>query len=172
MTEEGKEDGLLSRTDSGTKRCKYYISGAKHSFTEDTNRDKQRFRRPSSSDLCQPVSCVMAVVIITGASRFSLCTRCMYYILLIFGLHRGIGLAATSILLKTFKATVVAISRTRSSELDALATAHPGALQIIQCNMPVSFRHSLPSLSLITCTEPMSLHSQQLSNPCQRSMVT
>ncbi|KAI0254708.1 NAD-P-binding protein [Lactifluus subvellereus] len=58
----------------------------------------------------------MAVVIITGASR-------------------GIGLAATSILLKTFNATVVAISRTRSSELDALATAHPGALQIVQCNI-------------------------------------
>jgi NAD(P)-dependent dehydrogenase (short-subunit alcohol dehydrogenase family) len=56
---------------------------------------------------------------------------------LIFGLPRGIGLAATSYLLETFKATVVAISRTRSSELDALAAAHPEALQIVQCNMPV-----------------------------------
>jgi NAD(P)-dependent dehydrogenase (short-subunit alcohol dehydrogenase family) len=68
---------------------------------------------------------------------------------LIFRLRRGIGLAATSFLLKTFKATVIAISRTRSSELDALATAHPDALQIVQCNMPVPFGPSLPSLSLI-----------------------
>ncbi|KAF8484749.1 short-chain dehydrogenase [Russula ochroleuca] len=58
----------------------------------------------------------MSVVVITGASR-------------------GIGLAATSFLLETFKATVIAISRTRSSELDALATAHPEALQIVQCNI-------------------------------------
>ncbi|KAH9179686.1 short-chain dehydrogenase [Lactarius sanguifluus] len=52
----------------------------------------------------------MAVVIVTGASR-------------------GIGLAATSFLLEAFNATVVAISRTRTPELDALATAHPGSLQ-------------------------------------------
>ena len=57
--------------------------------------------------------------------------------LIYFCLHRGIGLAATSILLKSFKATVVAISRTRSVELNALADAHPETLQIVQCNMPV-----------------------------------
>ncbi|KAH9077162.1 short-chain dehydrogenase [Lactarius deliciosus] len=63
----------------------------------------------------------MAVVIVTGASR-------------------GIGLAATSFLLEAFNATVVAISRTRTPELDALATAHPGSLQAVQCDMPVTFR--------------------------------
>ncbi|KAF8266855.1 short-chain dehydrogenase [Lactarius quietus] len=63
----------------------------------------------------------MAVVIVTGASR-------------------GIGLAATSYLLGTFKATVVAISRTRTLELDALAVMHPETLQVVQCDMPVTFR--------------------------------
>ncbi|KAI9448017.1 short-chain dehydrogenase [Lactarius indigo] len=58
----------------------------------------------------------MAVVIVTGASR-------------------GIGLAATSFLLETFNATVVAISRTRTPELDVLATAHPGSLQTVQCDI-------------------------------------
>jgi len=59
---------------------------------------------------------------------------------LIFVLPRGIGLAATSFLLGTFNATVIAISRTRTPELDALATAHPETLQVVQCNMLVTFR--------------------------------
>ncbi|KAI0307148.1 NAD-P-binding protein [Multifurca ochricompacta] len=58
----------------------------------------------------------MVVVIITGASR-------------------GIGLAATSVLLETFEATVVAISRTRTPELEALGTAHPKTLEIVQCDI-------------------------------------
>ncbi|KAI9452087.1 short-chain dehydrogenase [Russula earlei] len=57
----------------------------------------------------------MSVVVITGASR-------------------GIGLATTSFLLKTFEAAVIAISRTRSSELNALSNEHPETLQIIQCD--------------------------------------
>ena len=59
---------------------------------------------------------------------------------LIFVLPRGIGLAATSFLLGTFNATVVAISRTRTPELVTLATAHPKTLQVVQCNMLVTFR--------------------------------
>jgi hypothetical protein len=83
--------------------------------------------------------------------RFEVLLKARDYTLwLIFGLHRGIGLAATSFLLETYKATVIAISRTRSSELDALATAHPETLQIVQCNMLVLFGSSLPSLSLTT----------------------
>jgi len=38
-------------------------------------------------------------------------------------------------LLGTFNATVVAISRTRTPELDALATAHPKTLQVVQCDI-------------------------------------
>ncbi|KAH8999095.1 short-chain dehydrogenase [Lactarius akahatsu] len=69
----------------------------------------------------------MAVVIVTGASR-------------------GIGLAATSFLLEAFNATVVAISRTRTPELDALTTAHPGSLQAVQCDMPPAFTAAIQSV--------------------------
>ncbi|KAI0268241.1 short-chain dehydrogenase [Gloeopeniophorella convolvens] len=56
-------------------------------------------------------------------------------VVIITGASRGIGLAATSFLLNSFGATVVAISRSHTSELDKLATAHPSALQIVQCNV-------------------------------------
>jgi len=53
----------------------------------------------------------------------------------ITGASRGIGLAVTSLLLEKFKATVIAISRTRSAEFDALASAHSETLQSIQCDI-------------------------------------
>ena len=95
----------------------------------------------------------------------------MHFVQLILRLHRGIGLAVTSLLLERFKATVIAISRTRSSELNALADAHPETLQIVQCNMPVSVASSLPSRSLIICTEPMKSRSPGPFNLCLPSMV-
>jgi hypothetical protein len=116
----------------------------------------------------------MSVVIITGASRsFPQALHntkfCALFWLIPVCLRRGIGLVATSFLLEKFKATVIAISRTRSSELNALAGAHPETLQIVECDMPVLVAFSVPSRSLMTHPEPMNSHSPRPCNPCLSS---
>jgi hypothetical protein len=53
--------------------------------------------------------------------------------------NRGLGLAIASILLASADAAVVAINRSRTTQLDQLASAHGSALRIIQCSASVRF---------------------------------
>lgn len=75
------------------------------------------------------------VVIVTGASRFDYpnlfrnsLRRCSC---------RGIGLAATRVLLTEFDAIVGAISRSKPAELVQLEQAHGESLKVFQCDMSV-----------------------------------
>ncbi|KAI0310802.1 hypothetical protein OF83DRAFT_828574 [Amylostereum chailletii] len=56
-------------------------------------------------------------------------------VVVLTGASKGLGLAVASILLGSLKATVVAISRTRTPQLTQLATSHPHDLRIIDCNV-------------------------------------
>ncbi|TFY74914.1 hypothetical protein EWM64_g9099 [Hericium alpestre] len=56
-------------------------------------------------------------------------------VVVVTGASKGIGLAITRILLQKFSATVVAISRTRSSDLGDLFKTHGGALIIEECDV-------------------------------------
>jgi hypothetical protein len=49
--------------------------------------------------------------------------------------YRGIGLAVTKILLETFRANVVALSRTKTTDLLGLMTDHAAALLAIECDV-------------------------------------
>ena len=55
---------------------------------------------------------------------------------------RGIGLAITKILLETFRANVVALSRTRGAALQSLVDTHQDSLLALECDVCVS-RHDI-----------------------------
>lgn len=48
---------------------------------------------------------------------------------------RGLGLAITKILLDDFQVVVVALSRTRTAELEQLMLSHVSTLLFIRCNV-------------------------------------
>ncbi|THH15215.1 hypothetical protein EW146_g5237 [Bondarzewia mesenterica] len=56
-------------------------------------------------------------------------------VVVITGASKGLGLAITTILLKEFNATVVAISRTRTPEIIELLNAHTGSLKVVECSV-------------------------------------
>ncbi|KAI0053583.1 NAD(P)-binding protein [Auriscalpium vulgare] len=68
-------------------------------------------------------------------------------LLIITGASRGLGLAVATILL-SLDAAVVAISRSRTPELDKLAAAHPDSLQVVQCDVTdePAFVHAIESV--------------------------
>ncbi|KAI0034070.1 NAD-P-binding protein [Vararia minispora EC-137] len=55
-------------------------------------------------------------------------------VVVVTGASRGLGLAIASILLASADAAVVAISRSRTPELNKLASVHGHALRIVQCS--------------------------------------
>ncbi|KAH7343248.1 hypothetical protein B0J17DRAFT_641587 [Rhizoctonia solani] len=53
-------------------------------------------------------------------------------VIIVTGASRGIGLAVVGALLKSYKARVVTLSRTRTPEISALASEHQGSLEILE----------------------------------------
>ncbi|KAI0068649.1 short-chain dehydrogenase [Artomyces pyxidatus] len=56
-------------------------------------------------------------------------------VVIVTGASKGLGLAIASILIQDLKASVVSISRSRTYELEVLAAAHPGSLDIVECSV-------------------------------------
>ncbi|KAH9853508.1 short-chain dehydrogenase [Lenzites betulinus] len=56
-------------------------------------------------------------------------------VVLLTGASKGLGLAIAKILLETFNANVVALSRTKTPELRSLADAHPDSLLALECDV-------------------------------------
>ncbi|THH32886.1 hypothetical protein EUX98_g1284 [Antrodiella citrinella] len=59
----------------------------------------------------------------------------MSAVIVVTGASKGIGLAVTRLLLDNFHSVVVALSRTRSPELDELHASYPKTLMIHECNV-------------------------------------
>ncbi|CAE6467528.1 unnamed protein product [Rhizoctonia solani] len=53
-------------------------------------------------------------------------------VIIVTGASRGIGLAVVGALLKSYKARVITLSRTRTPEISALASEHQGSLEILE----------------------------------------
>lgn len=60
---------------------------------------------------------------------------------------RGLGLAVTQLLLDKFGCIVVAISRTRTPEIEQLLATHGGSLSVIECDVSVFMASPCPLLS-------------------------